>query len=390
MTARHATIRHGVPSFCRHNRLIQNCPICSREQQIELRPVVSPRPESGSSPRPAGGAGRGGTSVGAARKTTPGAGRTSSGAGVRVRRLRRGAEDGYQSPVLPGLKSSADAERLAQEIAFAAFRLERLAGDPPGLFAEVASGEDLEERTWLAFQIAYLGPLEEEEDPFAAIEEVRTTWASGALPDLDGVRTGPRSAHEPERGASTLDSYRAWAARAGSQAEAFTGEGAWTPERRFERLFERLALPGLHRDARYDLLVTLGCTAVYDLSGAVLKFGGENKATLAAKRALGIGDPLLLERRALRSPRPAGSRSRLSTWRCTTGSPARDCGSDSSRTPSRNPNPSSGSPRRSDSDRRRAAGGSVRGPAYILRRQSVHESEPPCHCASSNRRTQSG
>ena len=46
--------------------------------------------------------------------------------------------------------------------------------------------------------------------------------------------------------------------RAGSQAAAFTGETAWTPERRFARVFERMALPGLHRDARFDLLVTLG------------------------------------------------------------------------------------------------------------------------------------
>src|SRR5437764_7901517 len=33
---------HLVPTFCRHNRLIHNCPICSREQEIELRPIVSP------------------------------------------------------------------------------------------------------------------------------------------------------------------------------------------------------------------------------------------------------------------------------------------------------------------------------------------------------------
>jgi hypothetical protein len=284
-----------VPSFCRHNRLIQNCPICSREQQIELRPIVSPRPESGSSPRPAG-AGAGG----ATRRTpsaTAGRGSARSGAGVRVKRLVRGAEDGYHSALLPGLKSSADAERLAHEIAFAALRLQRLAEDPPGLLAEVAAGGDLEERTWLAFQIVYFGPLEDDA-PFAAIEEVRTTWASGELPRLEGVRTGPRAAHEPARGPQTLESYVAWAGRSGSQAAAFTGEDAWTPERRFERLFERLALPGLHRDARYDLLVTLGCTSVYDMHGAVLKFGGENGATLGAKRALGIGDPLLLERRA--------------------------------------------------------------------------------------------
>ncbi len=31
-----------MPTFCRHNHLIQNCPICSREQNVELRPIVSP------------------------------------------------------------------------------------------------------------------------------------------------------------------------------------------------------------------------------------------------------------------------------------------------------------------------------------------------------------
>ena len=42
---------------------------------------------------------------------------------------------------------------------------------------------------------------------------------------------------------------------------------------------------------------------------------GENEATWAAKRALGIGDPLLLERRAAELARPARCRSRHSTWR---------------------------------------------------------------------------
>ena len=105
-------------------------------------------------------------------------------------------------------------------------------------------------------------------------------------------------AHEPSRGGRTLDAYRTWAARAGSQAAAFTGDDAWTPERRFARAFERLALPGLHRDARFDLLVTLGRLGVYDLQAASLALGGANDVTVGAKRALGIGDPMLLERRA--------------------------------------------------------------------------------------------
>jgi hypothetical protein len=162
----------------------------------------------------------------------------------------------------------------------------------------VAEAEaDLEERTWLAFLIAYIGPLDDDE-PFAEIERARTPWRSSDPPALDRIVTGPRTAHDPARGSRTLDAYRAWAERAGSQAAAFQGEAVWTPERRFARTFERLALPGLHRDARFDLLVTLGTLGCYELSAGALNLVGENQVTLAAKRALGIGDPLLLERRA--------------------------------------------------------------------------------------------
>jgi len=217
---------------------------------------------------------------------------------MRVRRLTRGLEDGYESRLVPGLRSSSDADRLAREIAFAAARLSRLESDPPGLYAEVAdaSSADLEERTWLAFQITYLCPLEAE-DPFSGITQVRTSWASGEVPSLDDAPTGPRAA-EDGRNRNSAEAYRAWAARAGSQAAAFTGDPAWTPERRFERVFERLALPGFHRDARFDLLVTLGRLRAYELRADSLHLGGENEVTIAAKRAFGIGDQLLLERRA--------------------------------------------------------------------------------------------
>jgi hypothetical protein len=215
-----------------------------------------------------------------------------------VRRLVREADDGFQSRLVPGLRSVAGAERLAAELVFSAGRLERLAAEPPGLYAEVADPtRDLEERSWLAFQIAYLGPLDGD-SPFQAIDAVRTTWASGELPDLDGVQTGPRTSHDPARGTRTLDAYRAWAARAGSQAAAFSGEAGWTPERRFARVFERLALPGFDRGPRFDLLTTLGRLGVYELHAGALAFGGSDTVTLAAKRVLGIGDPLLLERRA--------------------------------------------------------------------------------------------
>jgi hypothetical protein len=278
--------REEMPAFCRHNRLIQNCPICSREQAIEMRPIVTSGTPKVSEPRPRSGPMR-------ARST----GTTRSAPGLRVRRLERGAEDGYQSRLVSGLKSSAEADRLAVEVAFGATRLTALSDDPPGLYAEVAADGDIEERTWLAFLIAYLCPLDDD-DPFATVRRVRTTWRSGATPDLTDAELGPRTAHDPARGTETIDAYRAWAARAGSQAAAFRGELAWTSERRFARVFERLALPGMHRDARFDLLVTLGKLGVYELQAGALQLGGANEATLGAKRALGIGDPLLLERRA--------------------------------------------------------------------------------------------
>ena len=215
-----------------------------------------------------------------------------------MRKLRSAVDDGYRCGAVPGLKSSTEAERLAEELAFAAGRLAALAQGPPGLYAEVASGADLEERAWLAFLIAYLCPLEDQADPFAAIRSVRRPWHSGDLPALDEVALGPRTAHDPDRGTATLAAYRAWAGRAGSQAAAYAGEASWTPQRRFARVYERLALPGLHRGARFDLLVTLGRLGVCELQPDALMLGGSDDVTVAAKRALGIGDALLLERRA--------------------------------------------------------------------------------------------
>lgn len=209
------------------------------------------------------------------------------------------ADDGYRSALAPGLRSSQDAGRLAGEIAFAAGRLTTMATTPPGLFAQVAAEPDIEEALWLAFLIAYLCPLEQE-DPFAAITAMRTTWASGELPNLEGVAAGPRAAHDPGRGADTLLAYRAWARRAGSQKDAFTGEAHWAPQRRFARAFERLALPGLHRAARFDLLTCLGRLGRIELSGPSLFLAGAGDDTaVGAKRALGIADPLLLDRRAI-------------------------------------------------------------------------------------------
>jgi len=285
-----------MPTFCRHNRFIERCPICSKTipEDSPLRPRASGSARS-SAKRP--------SSAGAARAGSPR--HSPRREALRVSREVRAQDDGFRSPLVPGLHASADAQRLAEEIAFSHGRLIGLATAPPGLYAEARelAPSDLERATWMCFLIAYLSPLDD--DPFAGIRLALDRAGPGDLPDLDGVPLGPRTSHEPQRGPETLIAYRHWVERSGgSQAEAFRGDPSWTPERRFERVFERLALPGFARMGRYDLLVTLGRLGLYDLRGGSLALAGvrglaaEDLTTVAAKRIFAIGDPLLLERRA--------------------------------------------------------------------------------------------
>jgi hypothetical protein len=290
-----------MPTFCRHNRFLERCPICSK-------------------PLAGGAAGAG--APGSTRRRTSGSSTSTtrrSASGLRVRREGRAAEDGYSSELVPGLKASADAQRLAEEIAFSSARLGILAVEPPGLYSEAraAASSDLERAIWICFLIAYLSPLQEG-DPFAGVEVLLALLPSAASVteageeiDLSEIPLGPRTSHEPRRGVTTLLAYREWLRRGSGadaegfeQARIFTGDDTWTPERRFERLFERLALPGLNRASRFELLVTLGRLGLFEMRpdglhvGAGRGVSGEDQATVAAKRVFGIGDPLLLERRA--------------------------------------------------------------------------------------------
>jgi len=216
-----------------------------------------------------------------------------------VRREGRSEDDGYRSALLPGVRASADAARLAEEIAFAAGRLSALGEAPPGVYGEARalSHSDLEEATWMCFLSSYLCPLEGD-DPFAG---VRLALARGPVPDLEGVPLGPRSSHDPARGSDTLRAYRQLVEH---QEGTLPGDPGWSPSRRFERLFERLALPGFGRMGRYDLLVTLGRLGLYELQADSLHLAGvgglssSDLTTLAAKRLFAIGDPIHLERRA--------------------------------------------------------------------------------------------
>ncbi len=252
--------------FCRHNRMTVNCPICQREQAAERR-ASAPPPRTRS------------TGTGTARRT-----RRSGGGGegrlVTRRIAPRIQDDGYRNPLVPGLRATVEAERLAVALTVAAERLR-----PPGPYEAVAAEPDREQATWLAFLLSLAGPDAPELQ--AALTEAAPAWAGGGDPEL------------PEAMRRTVNAYRAWAQRAGSQVAAFEADPAWSPQRRFAKVLERLALPGFGRDKRFELLVTLGAAGVYAVEAGAVHFGREDDATtLAAKRALVSGDPRLLERRA--------------------------------------------------------------------------------------------
>src|SRR5919199_5521007 len=88
-----------MPLFCRHNRLTAKCPICSREMEAVLRAKAPPRTRPPARPASPG------------RRSSPV--RTRTGGGVVTRRLARAADDGYRNALVPGLRATADAERLA-------------------------------------------------------------------------------------------------------------------------------------------------------------------------------------------------------------------------------------------------------------------------------------
>src|SRR3954451_207863 len=169
-------------------------------------------------------ASRGGGRRPAAAAKSPTRRRSPTRAGdLHVRRMARAEDDGYDGWAVPGLRATIEAQRLGDALPSGPPRLQELRSAPPGLYAEAAAAGG-EEGLWLAFLIAYLSPVEDG-DPFAGIARGRTSWATGELPDLEGVPLGPRAGHDPARGLATLAAYRAHAERSGSQAAALAGRG---------------------------------------------------------------------------------------------------------------------------------------------------------------------
>ena len=232
--------------------------------EAELRAKAPPRPRACAAPQPC--------RARAARRTP------RTGALV-TRELARAADDGYRNQLVPGLRATADAERLGGALMIGAERLE-----PPGTGRGDATEPDASRRAGSRSCWPRPGPRP---------PTCRTRWPRRAARRAGAPR---RAAGEPRPGVA---SYQQWAARSGSQAAGFTGEADWSPQRRFARVFERLALPGLGRAPRFELLVALGAAGLYDVEPDQLQLGVEEDATTqAAKRILLSGDKMLLERRA--------------------------------------------------------------------------------------------
>ena len=187
-----ASGRRAMPTFCRHNRFIDRCPICSKTLP-------------GNSP---------------AERATPGRARPRRRAASARPRRRRGAARRCACATrsapsrtatprrwFPGLRASADAARLAEEIAFSNGRLLRwmrsAEPDPPQqLYGDVKSllpAGDIEQARWVCFLVAYLCPLEGRgavrrhpcgaaSAARAAAARPRPTWRSGRAPRTTRAR----------------------------------------------------------------------------------------------------------------------------------------------------------------------------------------------------------
>ena len=281
-----------MPTFCRHNRFVENCPICSKTERTRpgtargrRAPAVAP-PGRGAPRRP------------------PSARRPPRGGDLKVRRLARAADDGYDHELVPGLRASADAgpagrrARLLRRRACASSRPTR-----PGCTPRRRPPPTARRRLWLAFLIAYLSPLEAE-DPWAAIAAARTPWATGELPELDDVDAGPaqRPRGAPRRprapgGVPRLGRPRGLAGgRAGGRAALDARSGASTAPSSAWRCRASA------RGARYEFLLAAwaasGSLDVEPWSLMLARRGGRPDRRSPPSASFGIGDPMELRQRA--------------------------------------------------------------------------------------------
>lgn len=287
-----------MPTFCRHGRFEASCGICRQEKAKAEPQTVTPRAKGTAARRPAG-------SSRSASTSTPSRSRS-----MVTGRLQRAADDGFSSDLLPGVRSSQTALQLARELTAAEARLSVYGSPEAGAWTTVADLAGEPHRAFVAALViavaapdgsagsvataaAALAALQASDPSLQALETI------AEAKDLAGLlEAGPRGPRAHDASGAALAVPLQLAQRSGGSLEAgLAGEAGWSPERRFARLIDRLALRGLPRAVRYDLLVALGRSGVLPVRAEALHLGAD-QVTDAAKRIFAVAETALLERRA--------------------------------------------------------------------------------------------
>ena len=285
-----------MPTFCRHGRFEASCAICRNEKaKAEPQPRrAAPKGQSARRPASSG--------------TTP-AGPKARTRTIVTGKLSRNADDGFSSDLLPGIRSSADVMFLAQELTRAEARLAALGGPDAGPWVAVAERAGDPARAFVAALVVAVaspdesGSIATADAAMAALLAIDPTLealdhVAGASEVSSILDAGPRGPRGHDAAGIALAVPKQLAARNGGSLEAaLVGEQAWSPERRFARLLDRLALRGLPRAVRFDLLVALGRTGALSVVADGLHLGND-QVTHAAKRLFAVADVPLLEKRA--------------------------------------------------------------------------------------------
>ena len=253
-----------MPTFCRHNRFIERCPICSKDAARERARGghAATRRKRRAARAPVRLGREGGRPHGTPRRPCRG-GRVLLLARAGPARVRRRSAPGGRAVLL---------ERASRALAV----------EPPGVYEQAldaAAGRRPRPRKLdrLRARVPLARPRTSTRSPGLRPYSRPRPNRTRSRPSLQACwttsRAGRAARTSPAAGTRTLVAYAQWAERSGGQTAAFTGSGEWSPERRFARLFERLSLPGFHRGARYELLVSLGRLGVYELRAESLHLG---------------------------------------------------------------------------------------------------------------------
>ena len=198
----------------------------------------------------------------------------------------------WRSPLVPGIREEALARRLANEVALAEGLLLTLSVAPGEYWADAAADRDRDRACRAVFLGVWLVGDASSTEPLAA---ARAALAGERAELPDGAL-----AKDPAAGSGDV-SFERFAAREGGPYTALLADPSWRAARRFERVAERLTLPGITRALRFRLLTALGRLGIVEAQAPALLLAGAGRLdrTLAgAVRVFAHDEPQELERRA--------------------------------------------------------------------------------------------